>query len=70
MSGGFKQEINCVPRVFDKCPGVIFQKLVRPGGILRFALVWGCIFIIWNSTIEIIVTNVERYNTNVGSQVT
>ena len=25
---------------FNKCPGVIFQKLVCPGGILRFALPW------------------------------
>ena len=45
----FKQEINCVLRVFDKCPGAIFQKLECPGGILKFALLWGCIFIIWNS---------------------
>ena len=48
----FKQEINCVLRVFNKCPGVIFQKLVCPRGILRFALLWGCIFIIWNSPMQ------------------
>ena len=40
----FKQEINCVLRGFNKCPGVIFQKLECPGGILKFALLWGCIF--------------------------
>ena len=34
---------------FNKCPGVVFQKLVCPGGILKFALLWGCISIIWNS---------------------
>ena len=34
---------------FNKCPGVIFQKVVCPGGIFRFALLWGCIFIIWIS---------------------
>ena len=50
----FKQEINCVMRGFNKCPGVIFQKLVCPGGILKFALLWGCIFIIWNSPLLVL----------------
>ena len=39
---------------FNKCPGVIFQKLVCPEGILNFALLWGCTFIIWNSPMSLL----------------